>query len=341
MGGSISVPDYVKRPIPTPKPTSEMLLDVDKMYNIIGGLRQISDILYIGKVSPEKLKILKHRFPEFIFTPSGPDNLTYVMRNIFTNDLPTCCKSFALTYYWLHETDKTISKDFKNNSVLNSCDPDLHNSGKCDKILTEWCQSPNADKDICNHWMGSAFNRIEISSRSTLIELIKSLTKLCIDKGANQPICEQWLHNLRVRKTNTADTLIDMILNSQKQEFKNKYMKCSFPTEEKKQEALKYNEARECWDIECANANINFLLTENYNNLGLCSISRCNASINNLNIDKTSNVRMSCGIKNLLSPTPVNRFKVITHNIENSFKIRYHLITILSLLVIWLLIVAL
>ncbi|QDJ95074.1 myristylated entry-fusion protein [Hypsugopox virus] len=340
MGGSISVPDYVKRPAPPPKPTSEMLLNVDKMYNIIGGLRQISDVLYIGKVSPEKLKILKHRFPEFTFTTSGPENLTFVIRSTFNNDIPICCKTFALTYYWLHETEKTISKDFKNDSILNSCDPDLHNSGKCDKILTEWCQTPNANKDVCNHWMGSAFNRIS-SQQYSLIELIRSLTKLCVEKGADKPICELWLHNLRARKTNTANSIIDMILKNQNQSFKDKYMKCSYPTEEKLKESLKYNEARECWDLDCANANINFLLTENYNNLGLCSISRCNASINNLTMDKTSSVRMSCGINNLLSLTPVNRFKVLTHNIEHSFKIKYHLITILSLLVIWLLIVAL
>ncbi|CAC21297.1 59R protein [Yaba-like disease virus] len=333
MGSTFTIPENVKRNPPNKNPTSEMKLNVDNMYKLISYLTQISDTLYVGSVSEEKKNQLKTIFPEFLFLESGPGNLTKVIRSKYNNDADLCCKSFNLTSYW--KNNDKISLSYKPNFILNSCDPDLKNSGYCDNTLFNWCQKDKYDKNICNDWMKSLLNRGNGNSE----EFIYKLISLC-SSNANTPICENFLHTLRVQNTEKTDNIIDYILYQQSNNFKSKFMKCSFPTEDKLQESLKYLELRECWDPECANANVNFLLTENYNNLGLCTINRCNVSINHLDMDSTSNISMSCNGNNLMNPFPINREKVILHNINSSLNLKIHLITILSILIIWILIVA-
>ncbi|AUI80629.1 myristylated protein [White-tailed deer poxvirus] len=334
MGASFTVPDNVKRPPIPPKKTSEMNLNVDNMYELIGSLNQISDVLHIGVITDDKKKQLEKRFPEFMFMRSGPGNLYNVIRSTYTNDTKYCCKNLKLKSYW-KDSDGNISILYRPNTILNSCDPDLQNSGKCDSDLFSWCQSNTSDKNICNDWMYTMLSRDNTASET----LINKFISLC-SKNADTPICEMFLHNLRAKNTESYDNVIDYILYLQSDDFKNTYMRCSYPSTKTLEESLRYSEARECWDPECANANVNFLLTRNYKNLGLCTINRCNVSINHLNIDNKSKLRMACNNLDLTSPYPVNREKVILHNIDNSFELKIHCITILSILVIWLLIVA-
>ncbi|AAR07415.1 59R [Yaba monkey tumor virus] len=331
MGSTFTIPEDVKQNPPNKKPTREMNLNVDDMYSIISYLTQISDTLYVGSVSKEKKRQLEYIFPEFMFLESGPGNLTKVIRSRYNNDVNVCCKSFSLTSYWKNNDD--ISLLYKPNFILNSCDPDLKTSGYCDNTLFEWCQTNKYDKNVCNDWMKSLFIRRD----GDLV--VNKFISMC-SNYVNTDICKDFLHTLRVQNTETTDNIIDYILYQQSDDFKNNFMKCSFPSEDKINESLKSLEPRECWDPECENANVNFLLTENYNNLGLCTINRCNVSINHLDVDSVSSVHMSCNGNNLISPSPVNREKVILDNINSSFNLKINLITILSLLIIWILIVA-
>ncbi|ADT91091.1 MV entry-fusion complex protein [Cotia virus SPAn232] len=333
MGSTYTVPDkLIRHPLP-PKNTEEMKLNVDKMYDLISRLTEISDELYIGRVSDDKKKELIKIFPEFALNNTGPDMLHSITRLGYTNNIFHCCRNNKLKSYWVDDNG-IISDVFKPGFVLNSCDPDIHNTNYCDNDLFNWCKDTNkSDKNICNNWLYSLLNR------KTSVTTINKLVDLC-SKNAATPLCESFIYSLRSHSTEVADNIIDYILYLQTDEFKNNNMKCSYPSEEKLVESLKYSEFRECWDPECENANINFLLSKNYKNLGLCTIDRCNVSINKLNIDNVSHLRMGCVRKDNTINKPVNKEKIIKHNIDNSLNLRLHEITLLSILIIWLLIVA-
>ncbi|QHR82598.1 myristylated protein [Brazilian porcupinepox virus 1] len=336
MGSSYTIPEEAKSKPLKPKPTSEMNIDVDDMYNLISSLVIIYDTVYIGRVKEEKKKLLRKTFPEFLIGNSGPGNLSSIIRTSYTNDKKRCCRDIKLRNYWV-DKDGNISNTFKKDSILNSCDYSLHDKGYCDDELFNWCQKKESDTNICNKWLYSLLTREYPPSNN----MLNNLTGLC-SKNADTPFCESFLHNLRVRNSESTDNIIDYILLSQSDEFKNKNMKCSYPTESKIEESLKYSEVRECWDPECENANLNFLLSKNYKNLGLCTIDRCNVSINHLDMDKKSKVRMSCGLRynNNNNKLPVNIEKVVMHNIDNSFNLRFREITLLYIIIIWILIVA-
>ncbi|AEN03656.1 myristylprotein [Yokapox virus] len=337
MGGGSSV-ELPARDPPPPAPTVEMLLNVDKMYDIIPSVKLL-DNLFIGKVLNRTQKI-NQTYPEFTLMPSGPGGLSVLTRHSYNGTPVNCCRVFDRTHYW--KKDGKIIDKYMPGSVLESCWPNIHDTGKCDVDLYDWCQGNAYDRNVCHQWIGSAFNRSDrtIQGERSTRELFAKLIVLC-SKNANIPICESFLYHLRVANKETSDDMIDYILRSQSNEFKQKYMKCSYPTRNKLEESLKYSEPRECWDPECINTNVNFLLTRNYNNLGLCNIVKCNASVNNLQMDDSSSLRLSCGVdNNRFSIAPVNKEKVVQHNVENSFDLKIHIISLLTLLVIWLLIVA-
>ncbi|APG58276.1 myristoylated protein G9 [BeAn 58058 virus] len=332
MGTTYTVPDRLKRnPLP-PKNTDEMKLNADKMYELISSLTQISDELFIGRVSDDKKKQLMKIFPEFALSNTGPGMLHSITRLKYTNNMFHCCRNNTLRSYWV-DNYNNITNVYKPGYILNSCDPDMHNTNYCDEDLFNWCKDSKSDKNLCNNWMYSLLNR------ETSVNTLNKLVDLC-SKNAATPLCESFINSLRSHSTEVADNIIDYILYLQTDDFKNNNMKCSYPSEEKIEESLKYSEIRECWDPECENANINFLLSKNYRNLGMCTIDRCNVSINKLNIDNASRLRMGCVRKDNIITRPVNKEKIIKHNIDNSFNLRLHEITLLSILIIWLLIVA-
>ncbi|AAL69795.1 SPV056 putative myristylated protein [Swinepox virus] len=335
MGSSFAVPEDAKRqPLPR-KPTYEMNLDVNKMYELIASISRINDEIYIGKVDDYTLNQLRYRFPEFLFIESGPGKLYKAVRSKYTNDERYCCKNLKLQSYW-KDDNGVISILYRPNTILNSCDPDLLTSTLCDNLLLSLCNDAYksvSESNLCDHWISTLLERYNISSN-----LIDTIINIC-SKNANLDICQSFIRTLRIRNTEKFDNIIDYILYSQSDIFKQKYMKCSYPTQNKIDESLKYVEKRECWDPECATGNINLLLTNNYRNLGLCNINRCNIGINYLNLDNKSKLRMSCG-KDTVINKPINREKVIKHNMDHSFKLRIHELTILSILVMWILIVA-
>ncbi|AAF14942.1 m54R [Myxoma virus] len=331
MGASFVVPENVKR-APPKHNTSEMALNVDHMYELISILNK-GEELYLGKLTKEKKAVLEQRFPEFKFVESGPGSLFKAVRVSYKNDINYCCKDLQIHGYWI-DKNGDISLFYRPNTVLNSCEPNMQSSGVCDTFMFKRCED-RLDTNACHDWISSMLNREDdIGAR-----FVNNFVEKC-SRDASTPLCETFLHNLRAKNTQPYDNLIDYLLMAQKDDFKSKYMRCSFPTKEKKEESLKYSETRECWDPECANANVNFLLTENYRNLGLCTINRCNVDINHLNITPRSKLRMTCGTEALYSPLPVNKEKVIKHNVDNSFQLHVYEITILFVLVIWILIVA-
>ncbi|UXP42061.1 Myristylated protein [Monkeypox virus] len=339
MGGGVSV-ELPKRDPPPGVPTDEMLLNVDKMHDVIAPAKLL-EYVHIGPLTKDKEDKVKKRYPEFRLVNTGPGGLSALLRQSYNGTAPNCCRTFNRTHYW--KKDGKISDKYEEGAVLESCWPDVHDTGKCDVDLFDWCQGDTFDINICHQWIGSAFNRSDktVEGRQSLINLYNKMQRLC-SKDASVPICELFLHHLRAHNTEDSKEMIDYILRQQSADFKQKYMRCSYPTRDKLEESLKYAEPRECWDPECSNANVNFLLTRNYNNLGLCNIVRCNTSVNNLQMDKTSSLRLSCGLSNSdrFSTVPVNRAKVVQHNIKHSFDLKLHLISLLSLLVIWILIVA-
>ncbi|AVI09689.1 myristylprotein [Sheeppox virus] len=336
MGSSFTVPEKIKISNVPKKETMEMRLNVDNMYEQIKTLNQINDELYIGIINEEKKKQLIKQFPEFLFIESGPGNLHKVIRSKYNNDKKYCCKSMNLFSYW-QDNNGNITDFYKPNSILSSCDPDIQNSGICDDTLLSWCNNDDTQSNskLCYDWINSALNRNNSSSEKLINELITTCSN-----NANTKICNIFLHCLRVKNTETFDNVIDYILYSQSDDFKQKYMKCSYPSNKIINESLKFFEARECWDPNCSESNLNFLLTKNYKNLGLCKIDRCNISINNLFFDERSSVRMSCNDEFTKSNFPINKEKIILHNVNNSFQLKIHLLTILSLFVVWVLIVA-
>ncbi|AST09278.1 myristylprotein [Murmansk poxvirus] len=338
MGGGSSVELPKRDPLP-PIPTTEMKLDVDKMHDVIAPAKLLETV-FIGKINKDIENKIKNRYPEFRLVNTGPGGLSALIREQYKGTAPNCCRMFDRTHYW--KKDGNIFDKFEEGSVLESCWPDSHDAGKCDTDLFNWCQGNTFNKDVCHQWIGSAFNRSDRTEEGekSVRELFGKLIALC-SKDASIPICESFLYHLRAANRETSDDMIDYILRSQSAEFKQKYMRCSYPTRDKLEESLKYSEPRECWDPECINANVNFLLTRNYNNLGLCNIVRCNASVNNLQMDDSSSLRLSCGLNSTrFSTSPVNREKVVQHNVKNSFDLKLHVLSLLSILVIWLLIVA-
>nr|WGO62687.1 myristylated protein [Wadden Sea poxvirus] len=333
MGNSYNIPHDIKRKLPTPKPTEEMKLDTNKMFNLISSLNQYNT-LYIGRVDLKKKTELKKIFPEFIFTDSGPQNLTAVTRSKYTNNI-ICCNNLMLSNYWTDDKNN-IYDNYKFGRYLNSCDPNIYDIGICDNHMLNYCKNIKKDNS-CNTWLNSVIHRYDNTIKE---QLFLKLINLCT-KDVTIPICEEFLHSLRFINNETTNNIIDYILELQNDDFKNTYMKCSYPSDKTLLESFKYNETRECWDPECAKSNVNFLLTKNYQNLGLCTINKCNINIDNINIDKTSNIRMSCGGNyDDISTSPINRERVILHNVNNSFDLKISDITILSIILIWILIVA-
>ncbi|QHG62619.1 myristylated protein [Cetacean poxvirus 1] len=341
MGGTSSV-TFPKKDLPNPKPTTEMLLDVTKMHELISTL-DIGKRLQIGKITSEQKQLLEKMYSEFIVIQTGPDNLSTIVRKSYNGSLDICCTSIRHLIYWKDEDNNSVYNDYRPKTSLYTCDPKRYDKGFCDDILYNSCKvydlySDSIKRDTCFQWINLAFQRPTVSSNNTVNKLFDKLTSLCA-KDASIPICQQWIYSMRVANTSRYDLLIDNILQQQSGEFKHKYMKCSYPTDEKLKESLKYDESRECWDPECFATNINFLLTNNYRNLGLCQILRCNTNIGELYMDASSKLRLSCGINHMLSQTPVNKKNIIQHNINNSININVFMIITLSIIVIWILIV--
>ncbi len=335
MGGTSSINLPESKP-PPPRETDEMKADVYKMFDQIKSMK-ILDTLRVGRVSDEDKSKLEKIFPEFIFL-TGPRKLTGVTRNKYDAADDFCYSDFRNTHYWEfidNNGTKKRSFDYRPGSTLFSCDPDKWDNGSYDDRLLDVCIR-GTNHSLCKQWLN-----LILLKNGEHRSAIDSLNKRC-SSNADTPLCESWIRSMRMIGGEQNATTIDNILENQSREFKDKYMKCSYPSDDKLNEALKYNEPRECWDPDCANANVNFLLNENYRNLGLCKIVRCNVNVDELSMDQKSKLRMSCRTKDvdLLSTSPVNKLKVIEYNVDHSFNLKMPVLVVLIFLVIWILIVS-
>ncbi|ANS71148.1 entry/fusion complex component myristylprotein [Pteropox virus] len=330
MGGGITLPE---RTPPPPVPTGESKLKVTDVLMAIPNLK-IGDFLRIG--NKENSPNVTAMLPEFALHDVGIGTLSEITRIKYNASNQFCCSSFKNKYYWLLP-DKSISLNYKDNAVLYTCDPDTFDKGNCDMFLFNLCKTTTDNSDLCSQWIVESFNRHELPSRISITSFDK-LKKMLIDscsKDATTQLCKSWLQALRNHRSEANDLLVDQILLSQSVDFKQKYMKCSFPSIETEEKALKINEPRECWDPECAQGEIHYMLTKNFNNLGLCQLTRCNISINQLSMDDNSKLRMACKTNSEnFSSAPVNQAEVIYKNVQDSFSINFELMIVMFFLII-------
>ncbi|AWU47104.1 Entry/fusion complex component [Sea otter poxvirus] len=335
MGSSVAVP---KRDPPPPKQTAESVLSYNDLYMIIPKIK-LGEMVRIGNVDTHMKPYVKKTFPEFEFVDIGVGKLSGLVRQRYIADMEFCCTSFINLYYWLLPNNKK-SQSHSYGSILHTCDPNNFDNGDCDIFLFDWCRK-KGNMGICTEWIVESFNRHEVGKKTSFDKLSNMFNDIC-SKDASTEVCNTWLHVLRSKRSDSNDLLIDKILLSQSQDFKNKFMKCSFPSADTEYNALKIAEPRECWDPNCAVENINFMLTKNYDNLGLCQINRCNINVHNLDIDNVSKLHMTCNNKSdSLSMRPVNQTTVVETNISKSFDIKYGLMSVMFIIIVWIIIVIL
>ncbi|ALA62464.1 myristylated protein [Turkeypox virus] len=293
MGSGLILPE---KPRPIGIDTAETLSSIPKLLHAIPGSK-LGESLRIGYASGKEDEIRK-TFPEFDIA-HVVHGLYEIRRRTYLGDTVKCCTSPQLAYYW-ENNDKT-SPVYTTGSSLKTCDPltkNFSSSTVCDNIMTNLCSNFNSkiDRKICNEWLGSALTRPD----PKMVENINNHYINICSKGADNYVCEDWIHHLRVVGGKENDDLIDNILMQQRVEFKERYMKCSFPNQDTILLSNRIIEPRECWDKECISSNIHFVLSKNYHNLSLCHIYRCNVSINNLILDSSSSIRISCHDETLL-----------------------------------------
>ncbi|CCD83236.1 myristylprotein / IMV protein [Squirrelpox virus] len=343
MGGSLALPT---RAAPPRVETPEMKI---KVRDVLGLLptRGVNALTHVGREDAALHDFVQRYLPEFDVYPTGP-GLAGLVRKGYAGEASHCCRSFERTHYWEDDAGRRFP-DYAEGRALRTCEPEMHARGDCDVDLFEWCRGPDADAALCRHWIGASAYRGDLDAStaqggSTAMALFGRFVAEC-SQDALRPMCAEWLHALRMGSRPDFDLIVDDVLESQSPEFKAKYMRCSYPSGHVLDEALRDAEPRECWDPNCATANVVYMLTRNYRNLGLCKIMRCNVSIDHLDADAHSRLRLGCGgraggAKGVLAAGPVNRLKVVETNIRRSFDTRFGLAIVLSILIIYLLIVA-
>ncbi|QRI42891.1 putative myristylated protein [Cheloniid poxvirus 1] len=335
MGSSIVLP--TKDP-PKENDTYETNAKIPKLLESIPGIKLGENIRIGYKPGNEAY----NAFPEFTIS-EVTHGLYQIYRKDYRGDQKKCCTIPSLNHYW-EDKDGKIFQKYDTGRKLKTCDPftkTISGSTMCDNILTNLCIDANSgiDRTICDEWMGYALTRPDTSITDSIND---RYIRLC-SKDVNNSVCEDWLHHLRIIGGKKNDDIIDEVLLQQSPEFKSKYMKCSFPSHDTIFLSDKVIEPRECWDQECINSNVHFLLSKNYHNLSLCHIYRCNVSINNLLIDNKSSVKISCHDETLTKGKyNTNRRKNFVNNIlSSSFVIKTEIFFVLFILLALLLIVLL
>ncbi|WCL40075.1 myristylated protein [Pigeonpox virus] len=336
MGGGLVLPT---RDPPKEQETSETTTNIPKLLKSIPGVKLGEQIRIGYKPGSETAKA----FPEFDIKEVS-NGLYELSRKSYLGDTQMCCINPSLSYYWEDSKNK-IFNEYSTGRSLKTCDPltkTISGSTLCDNILTNLCMDAKygIDRTVCNEWMGYALNRPDLSIPKSIND---RYTKLC-SKGADNIVCEDWLHHLRIIGGKENDEVIDNVLMQQTPEFKEKYMKCSFPSHNTIFLSDRVIEPRECWDQECITSNVHFLLSKNYHNLSLCHIYRCNISINNLLIDGKSSVKISCHDENITNkdkPKSRNKVKFIDDILTYSFSINFGFFFVIFILIALILIVLL
>ncbi|UWX11331.1 CRPV-222 [Crowpox virus] len=335
MGSSIVLP--TKDP-PKENDTYETSTSVPKLLESIPGIKLGENIRIGYKPGSETY----NAFPEFTIT-EVVYGLYEISRKSYQGDQQKCCAVPSLDHYW-EDKDGKIFQKYDTGRKLKTCDPftkKISGSTMCDNILTDLCINANSgiDRTICDEWMGYALTRPNTSITDSIND---RYIRLC-SKNVSNSVCEDWLHHLRIIGGKKNDDIIDEVLLQQSPEFKSKYMKCSFPSNDTVFLSDKVIEPRECWDQECINSNVHFLLSKNYHNLSLCHIYRCNVSINNLLIDNKSSVKISCHDETLTKGkySTHDRKNFVNDILNSSFTIKRGIFFVLFILLALLLIVLL
>ncbi|ASF89965.1 poxvirus myristoylprotein-like protein [Seal parapoxvirus] len=332
MGGSVSLPS---RDLPPPVRTPEMNIVPERdLAALIPQLTTADSPQPLGVGDAARAQALSAMFPEFAITDSAPGMLAMV-RTRYDGDLRACCSSFGAAHYW--EKGARRSATAFQGSVLRTCDPTRFDAGSCDDYLFRECSAGSGNADFCAHWINAAVTKR--TDRRSVDRLDAMFARDC-SANAARPHCVAWIRALRSTNKLENDERIDAVLSVQNSEFKRAHMRCSYPTPSVLEMAAFVDEPRECWDPECIGGNVDFMLSENYTNLGLCRLSRCSIGVTHLRLDPRSRLRMRCA--SALGGTtkaPVNQAAVVEDNAKRAFEPRVETLGVITLCVVYLLIV--
>ncbi|WZD65008.1 myristylated protein [Pseudocowpox virus] len=332
MGGSVSLPS---RDLPPPVRTPEMNIVPERdLADTMPRLTTADPPQPLGVGDDARMNALKATFPEFAIT-RPITNMLEARRIKYDGDPRVCCTGFGISHYWEKGTRR--SNAFFEGAVLRTCDPTRFDAGTCDSLLFRECAAGSADADFCAHWINAAVTRrTNKQARDKLNNMFVSDCK----NDASRPHCVAWIRAMRSTHKTADDTLVDNVLSVQSPAFKSKYMRCSYPSPATLAMAANVDEPRECWDPECVAGNVDFMLSENYTNLGLCRLSRCSIGVTHLRLDARSRLRMRCaGALTGLAKAPVNQAAVVGDNLARAFEPRVETLGVLALCVVYLLIV--
>ncbi|WZD65653.1 myristylated protein [Bovine papular stomatitis virus] len=332
MGGSVSLPS---RDLPPPVRTPEMAIVAERdLVGLMPRLTTADEPQPLGVGDAARAAALKATFPEFAVTSPAPGMLAGV-RVRYDGDPTVCCGGFGISHYW--EKGARRANAYFEGGVLRTCDPSRFDAGLCDDRLFRECTSGAADADFCAQWINAAVTKR--TDRRSVERLNAMFAREC-GADASRPHCVAWIRALRSTNTAANDARIDAVLAVQSPEFKRARMRCSYPAPATLEMASYVDEPRECWDPECVSGDVDFMLSENYTNLGLCRISRCSIGVTHLRLDPRSRLRMRCaGALTGLSRAPVNQAAVVDENVRRAFEPRTETLGVLALCVVYLLIV--
>ncbi|QGT47188.1 ORF104 [Saltwater crocodilepox virus] len=326
MGASLSVSSRV--PTRTGH-TAEMDLNAYAMLNALHAMAAGEDRA-VGYMTADQVPPLRKLLPEFdVAEEIG--GLYRVRRRTFLADPARCCADPRLGYYWETADGKTSPYyDYLTDPSLRTCDPrsrDLLGSDYCDAAMKARCAGGTDGAALCSEWIAAAV--VGRGSRD-----VNNFMAARCRADVTRPLCEDWLHALRVANTRELDAVADGVLMRQPADFKSARMRCSFPSAATLTVAARVIEPRECWDPNCVNGNANFFLSENYRNLSLCSIYKCNIDIASLRMDPKSRLMVSC--RDALKDVDAKKIDVVRENVARSFALNrsYFLLVFVAILII-------
>lgn len=332
MGGSVSLPS---RDLPPPVRTPEMNIVPERdLADTMARLSTADPPQPLGVGDDARMAALKTTFPEFAISRPATGMLA-AQRIRYDGDPRVCCGGFGISHYW--EKGARRSNVAFEGAALRTCDPTRFDAGACDALLFRECAAGSVDADFCAHWINAAVTRR--TDRRSRARLNDMFVRDCQNDAA-RPHCVAWIRAMRSARATADDSLIDAVLSVQSPEFKGKHMRCSYPSPATLAMAANVDEPRECWDPECVAGNVDFMLSDNYTNLGLCRLSRCSIGVTHLRIDARSRLRMRCaGALAGLTKAPVNQTVVVGDNLARAFEPRVETLGVLALCVVYLLIV--
>lgn len=331
MGASVALPE--RRP-PAPVRTPEMGVVPERdLLEVLPRLGTADPPQPMGVGDAARAAALRKTFPEFAIS-SPAASLLSALRVGYSGEPRVCCAAFGLSHYW--EGGGARSATYRDGAVLRTCDPARFDAGACDDVLFQTCAS--GMNDMCEHWINAAFARR--ADRRSAGRLSAAFERSCA-ADASRPHCVAWIRALRSAGTPENDARIDAVLMAQTPEFKGARMRCSYPSPATLEMAAYVDEPRECWDPECVAGDVDFMLSGNYTNLGLCRLTRCSIGVTHLRMDPRSRLRMRCAnaLNAELTRAPVNQAAVAEANVRGAFQPRVGTLGVLALCVVYLLIV--